>query len=212
MTGCPEGAAFIVINSRRRKKEGHLSRYKTSGQSTSVVPVLHSLLTVVRTFHTTRVTALLKHCNIFYPSPILLTKSPDSSCLFLEHTSIFLSRSAPINRSSVQCGFSSARRKHMCPWTTKLVLSVNFSKLRFYTLSKSWVNTLSIDFCFFMDRTLFGRDTTIWKSGIWGCKKNLNIEKIAFKVVQMKLLAMHITNQKLNCDIFTVRNVQNVFM
>ncbi len=33
----------------------------------------------------------------------------------------------------------------------------------------------------------------ICKSGIWGCKKNLNIEKIIFKVVQMKFLAMHIT-------------------
>ncbi len=28
-----------------------------------------------------------------------------------------------------------------------------------------------------------------------GAKKNLNIEKITFKVVQMKSLAMHITNQ-----------------
>ncbi len=28
-------------------------------------------------------------------------------------------------------------------------------------------------------------------------KTNQNTEKIAFKVVQMKLLAMHITNQKL---------------
>ncbi len=28
--------------------------------------------------------------------------------------------------------------------------------------------------------------------------KNLNTEKIAFKVVQMKFLAMHITNQKLH--------------
>ncbi len=28
------------------------------------------------------------------------------------------------------------------------------------------------------------------------CKTNLNIEKITFKVVQMKSLAMHITNQK----------------
>ncbi len=28
-----------------------------------------------------------------------------------------------------------------------------------------------------------------------GAKKNLNIEKIIFKVVQMKLLAMFITNQ-----------------
>ncbi len=31
---------------------------------------------------------------------------------------------------------------------------------------------------------------------------NLNIEKIAFKVVQIKFLAMHITNQKLSFDIF----------
>ncbi len=43
-------------------------------------------------------------------------------------------------------------------------------------------------------------------------QKNLNTEKITFKVVQMKLLAMHITNQKLNFDIFTVRNLQNIFM
>ncbi len=50
------------------------------------------------------------------------------------------------------------------------------------------------------DRTIFGWDTTIWKSGIWGCKKNLNIEKIAFKFVQMKFLAMQITNQKLSFD------------
>ncbi len=43
-------------------------------------------------------------------------------------------------------------------------------------------------------------------------QKNLNIEKIIFKVVQMKFLAMHITNQKLSFDIFTVENVQNIFM
>ncbi len=41
---------------------------------------------------------------------------------------------------------------------------------------------------------------------------NLNIEKSAFKVVQMKFLAMHITDQKWSFDIFTVRNVQNIFM
>ncbi len=62
------------------------------------------------------------------------------------------------------------------------------------------------------DRIIFGRDTNIWKSGIWGCKKNLNIEKIAFKVVQIKFLAMHITNQKLSFDIFTAGYVQNIFM
>ncbi len=41
--------------------------------------------------------------------------------------------------------------------------------------------------------------------------KNQNIEKIAFKVVQMKFL-MHITKQKLSFDIFTVENLQNIFM
>ncbi len=58
------------------------------------------------------------------------------------------------------------------------------------------------------DWTIFVWDTTIWISAIWG----QNIEKIAFKVVQIKFLAMHITNQKLHFDIFTVGNVQNIFM
>ncbi len=40
----------------------------------------------------------------------------------------------------------------------------------------------------------------------------LNIEKISFKAVQMKFLAMHITNQKLSFDIFMVINLQNIFM
>ncbi len=38
-------------------------------------------------------------------------------------------------------------------------------------------------------------------------QKNLNIEKIIFKDVQMKFLAMHITNQKLSFDIFMVGNL-----
>ncbi len=37
---------------------------------------------------------------------------------------------------------------------------------------------------------MYGLDN-IWKSG---AKKNLNIEKIIFKIVQIKFLAMHITN------------------
>ncbi len=40
-------------------------------------------------------------------------------------------------------------------------------------------------------------------------QKNLNIEKIFFKVVQMKFLAMRINSQKLSFDIFTV---QTIFM
>ncbi len=49
---------------------------------------------------------------------------------------------------------------------------------------------------------------------IWNLRvqKNLNIEKIAFKIVQMKSLAMHITNQKWSFDIFTVENLQNILM
>ncbi len=43
-------------------------------------------------------------------------------------------------------------------------------------------------------------------------QKNQNIEKIIFKVVQMKFLAMHITNQKLTFNIFTIGNLQNIFM
>ncbi len=58
----------------------------------------------------------------------------------------------------------------------------------------------------------FLRNTTIWKSGIWGCQKNLNIEKIAFKVVQIKFLAIHINYKKLSFDIFTLVNLQNIFM
>ncbi len=48
---------------------------------------------------------------------------------------------------------------------------------------------------------------------IWNLRvqKNKNIQKIAFKV-QIKSLAMHITNQKLSFDIFTVGNLQNIFM
>ncbi len=49
---------------------------------------------------------------------------------------------------------------------------------------------------------------------IWNLRvqKNLNIEKIAFKFVQIKFLTMHITNQKVSFDIFTVGNLLNIFM
>ncbi len=63
----------------------------------------------------------------------------------------------------------------------------------------------------------------LWEDHVWlwykylnivnlRVQKNLNIEKITFKVVQMKFLAMHITNQKSSFDIFTVENVLNIFM
>ncbi len=42
--------------------------------------------------------------------------------------------------------------------------------------------------------------------------KNLNTDKIAFKVVQMKFLAILITNKKLSFDIFMLGNLQNILM
>ncbi len=43
-------------------------------------------------------------------------------------------------------------------------------------------------------------------------KTNLNIEKIAFKVVQIKSLAMHITNEKNILIYLRLQNLQNIFM
>ncbi len=61
------------------------------------------------------------------------------------------------------------------------------------------------------DRTIFGWDTIIWNLESEGAKIK-NIEKIIFKVVQMKSLAMHINNQKLRFGIFTAVNLLNIFM
>ncbi len=54
-------------------------------------------------------------------------------------------------------------------------------------------------------------DLTIFED-LEGCKKNQNIEKITFKVVQMKFLAMDITNLKYIFNIFMVGNLHNIFM
>ncbi len=51
------------------------------------------------------------------------------------------------------------------------------------------------------DRTIFGHDTTIWQSESANKTKIEILQKIAFTLVQMKLLAMHFTNQKLSFDI-----------
>ncbi len=73
-----------------------------------------------------------------------------------------------------------------------------YCEIEIYTSS---INKLSIDVWFVMIGQYLKR-----------VQKNLNIEKITFKVVQMKFLAMHITNQKLSFDIFTVGNLLNIFM
>ncbi len=60
-----------------------------------------------------------------------------------------------------------------------------------------------------MDNISIGAWFVMIEQYLKGCKKNLNIEKIIFKGVQIKFLAMHITNQKLSFDIFTVRKYFN---
>ncbi len=55
-------------------------------------------------------------------------------------------------------------------------------------------------------------DWTIFENLESESAKNTNIDKITFKVVQMTFLAMHIINAKLSFDIFTVGNLQNIFM
>ncbi len=80
-----------------------------------------------------------------------------------------------------------------------------FCEIEIYASSESWINNLSIDVWFVMIEQYL----KIWNLRV---QKNKNIEKITFKVVQMKFLAMHITNQKLSFDIFMVGHLLNIFM
>ncbi len=78
----------------------------------------------------------------------------------------------------------------------KTSLKCQFVEIEIYASSESWINNISIDVWFVM----IGQYLKIWNLRV---QKIINIEKIIFKVVQIKLLAMHITNQKLSFDIFT---------
>ncbi len=75
----------------------------------------------------------------------------------------------------------------MWPWTTKPVMMVTIVR-------NCWINTLSIDVWFVM---IWQYLVEIQLFEIWNLRvqeKNRNIDKIAFKVIQMKFLAMHIAN------------------
>ncbi len=134
-----------------------------------------------------------------------------------------------LNYASIECLWMSkflVMLAHMRPWTTKKYI------LEMYTSSESWTNKISIDVWFVKIVSFYSLSYIEWTItlittrigqylserynylNIWNLRvhKKLNIEKIAFKVVQMKFLAMHITNQKCNFDIFTERNLQNIFM
>ncbi len=87
-----------------------------------------------------------------------------------------------------------------------------FFEIEVYVSSESWIDNLSIDVWFVMIGQYLAEIQLFENLESEGAKKNLNIEKITFKVVQIKFLAMHITNQKLSFDIFTVGNLQNIFL
>ncbi len=82
---------------------------------------------------------------------------------------------------------------HVWPWTTKPVISVNFSKFKFKRMLNKW----AFHWCMVCyDSCIPAKYCPIWKSGIW-VYKNQNTEKIDFKIVHMKFLTMHITGKKL---------------
>ncbi len=86
-------------------------------------------------------------------------------------------------------------------------VSIFFIKI--YKSFESWINNISIDVWFVMIGQYLAEIQLLENLRE---QKDLNIEKIIFKVDQMKSLAMHITNQKLSFKIFTIGNLLNIFM
>ncbi len=79
-----------------------------------------------------------------------------------------------------------------------------------YKSFESWLNKLSVD-VWFVRIGQYLAESQLFENMESESAKKLHIEKIAFKVVQMKFLAMHITNQKFSFYIFTVWNLLNIF-
>ncbi len=77
-----------------------------------------------------------------------------------------------------------------------------FFEIEIYTSSESWINKISIDVLFVRIGQYLAEIQLFENLESEGAKKS----------VQIKFLAMHITNQKLSFDIFTVGNLQNIFM
>ncbi len=80
----------------------------------------------------------------------------------------------------------------------------NFFKIEIYTSTESWIHKLSIDVWLVRIGQYLAEILNL------RVQNNLNIEKIAFKVFQMKYLAMHIIYQKISFNIFTVGKLQNI--
>ncbi len=93
------------------------------------------------------------------------------------------------------CNSSTLPQSNLWPWTTKPVIRVLFF-IEMHASSESWINKLPLMYGVLGSNNIWPRYNYL---KIWNLRvqKNLNIEKTAFKVVQMKFLAMHITNQQI---------------
>ncbi len=88
-----------------------------------------------------------------------------------------------------------------------------FFKIEMYTSSESWINKLSINVWFVRMGQYLAEIQLFENLESEGAKKIKILRKSPLKLSKWsKFLAMHITNQKLSFDIFTVGNLQNIFM
>ncbi len=86
------------------------------------------------------------------------------------------------------------------------------NKGQLFEIEIIWINKLSIDVCF-VRIVQYLAEIQLFENLESESSKNLNIEKIVFKVVQIKFLGMD-TNQKLSVDkgLFKVGYLLNIFM
>ncbi len=100
----------------------------------------------------------------------------------------------------------------MWPWITKPVISVIFFlNIEMYTSPESWKHKLSIDVWFVRPRQYLA-EIQVFENLKFEGANNQNTEKITFKFVQMKSLAMHLQIKKKSFDMFTVGNSLNIFI
>ncbi len=99
----------------------------------------------------------------------------------------------------------------MWPWTTKLVIRVNFytSSSRFKH-HKSWLNKLSIDVWFVRIGPYLAKIQLFGNPESEGAKKSKYWENLL--EIEKKFLAKENISQELSFDTFAVGNLQNIFM
>ncbi len=89
----------------------------------------------------------------------------------------------------------------MWPWTTKPAISVICFVIEIYISPEIWINMLSIDGWLVMIGQYLAEIQLFDNLESESAKTSKYWEKLPLKVVQIKFLAMHITNPKLRFDI-----------